>query len=75
MKALLAPALLAVALPAQAVLIDFTSTEWAGVNGEETYTNDVAGIGDVTLRANVGTFTFNGNEGPGAIGGLGVGFV
>lgn len=48
-----------------ALLLDFTdSGRWSGLDGQESFSNRIDGLG-VTVSANIGTMTFNGN-GPSA---------
>ena len=57
---------------AQATLIDFTSTDWSGINGKTNHTQMVDGISvNVKLIGNSNPsgskLTWNGNEGPGSL--------
>lgn len=59
-------ALLGTSGVANALLVDFTSTDWQGLNGLTTYNKTVYGI-DVGISGSGGSLTFNANDPAGDI--------
>ena len=60
---------------AHALLIDFTSDDWNGANGQNpSYGQVVTGVGLVTLTAAGGTLTFNSGDNGGCLAGGGAAF-